>query len=128
MNELTIAKLEKIVPQFLVLDLKTACDFYVEQLGFRVDFEYEDFYAGVERDGVMIHLKLSDTPDPSRLAKQQGDHLDIYFTVDDIEALYAEYKTRGVKFTQPLQTKPWDMREFVVWDNNGYILYFGQNA
>ena len=125
---MTTAKLEKIVPQFLVLDLKAACDFYVEQLGFRVDFEYEDFYAGVVRDGVMIHLKLSDTPDPCRQAKQQGDHLDVYITVDDIEALYAEYQSRGVKFTQPLQTKPWDMREFIVWDNNGYILYFGQNA
>jgi uncharacterized glyoxalase superfamily protein PhnB len=74
----------------------------------------------------MIHLKLSDTPDPSRQAKQREDHLDVHITVDDVTALYAEYQSRGVLFAQPLETKPGGMREFVVWDNSGFILYFGQ--
>ncbi len=126
MTVLTGAKLINIVPQFLVLDLQAACSFYVEKLGFRVAFTYGDFYAGVERDGIMIHLKLSDTPDPSRQAKQREDHLDVYITVEDVTALYAEYQSRGVRFAQPLEAKPWGMREFVVWDNSGFILHFGQ--
>jgi uncharacterized glyoxalase superfamily protein PhnB len=128
MTILTGAKLITLAPQFLVLDLQAACAFYVEKLGFRVAFTYDDFYAGVERDGIRIHLKLSDTPDPSRQAKQREDHLDVYITVEDVAALYAEYQSRGVTFAQPLETRPWGMREFVVWDNSGYILYFGQNA
>lgn len=28
----------------------------------------------------------------------------------------------------PVEAKPWGMREFVVWDNNGFILYFGQDT
>src|SRR5579871_4901924 len=123
---LTEAKLTAITPQFLVLDLQAACAFYVEKLGFRVAFTYGGFYAGVARDGITIHLKLSDGPDPSRQAKQRDDHLDVYITVDDVAALYAEYQSRGVRFAQPLETKPWGMREFVVWDNSGYILHFGQ--
>ena len=125
---LTEAKLTNIAPQFLVLDLEEARTFYVEKLGFRVAFIYGDFYAGVERDGITIHLKLSDTPDPSRQVKQRDDHLDVYITVDDVAALYAEYQSRGVVFAQSLETKPWGMQEFVVWDNNGYILHFGQDA
>ena len=124
----TAAKLINIAPQFLVLDLQAACDFYLEKLGFRVAFTYGDFYAGVERDGITIHLKLSDTPDLCRQAKQQDEHLDVHITVDDIEALYAEFQSRGVSFAQPLETKPWGLREFVVWDISGFILYFGQNA
>jgi uncharacterized glyoxalase superfamily protein PhnB len=124
----TGAKLITLAPQFLVLDLQIACAFYVEKLGFRVAFTYDDFYAGVERDGIMIHLKLSDTPDPSRQAKQRDDHLDVYITVDDVAALYAEYQSRGVVFAQPLEAKPWGMREFVVWDNSGFILHFGQDV
>src|SRR5262249_52965597 len=115
-------------PQFLVLDLQAACTFYVEKLGFRLAFTFDDFYAGVERDGIMIHLKLSDTPDPGRLVKQREDHLDVYISVEDVEALYAEYQSRGVRFAQPLEVKPWGKREFVVWDNSGFILYFGQDA
>src|SRR5215469_735667 len=98
----TEAKLIAIVPQFLVLDLQAACAFYVEKLGFRVAFTYGDFYAGVERDGIMIHLKLSDEPDASRQAKQRNDHLDVYIRVDDVAALYSEYQSRGVTFAQPL--------------------------
>ncbi|HLV82022.1 MAG TPA: VOC family protein [Chthonomonadaceae bacterium] len=117
-----------VAPQFLVLDLQAACAFYVEKLGFRVSFTYEGFYAAVERDGVTIHLKLSDAPDPSRQIKQRDEHLDLYIIVDDVAALYAEYQSRGVEFAQPLETKPWGMREFVVWDNSGFILHFGQEA
>ncbi len=122
------AKLTAITPQFLVLDLQEACNFYVEKLGFHVAFVYGDFYAGVRRDGITIHLKLSDTPDPSRHAMQHDGHLDAYITVDNVAALYAEYQSRDVTFAEPLETKPWGMREFVVWDNSGYILHFGQDA
>ena len=125
---LTKPKLTAITPQFLVLDLQESCAFYVEQLGFRVAFIHGDFYAGVERDGITIHLKLSDAPDLSREAKQRDGHLDAYIAVDDVAALEAEYRSRGVLFAEPLETKPWGMREFVVWDNSGYILYFGQTA
>ena len=122
------AKLVTIAPQFLVLDLQAACDFYVTKLGFRVAFAFGDFYAAVERDGILIHLKLSDEPDPSRQVKQRDEHLDVYITVDNVEGLYAEFQSRNVVFAQPLATKPWGMREFVVWDNSGYILHFGQAA
>lgn len=122
------ARLASIAPQFLVLDLEATCDFYVEKLGFHVAFRFGDFYAAVERDGVSIHLKLSDEADPSRAVKQRDEHLDVYITVDDVEALYAEFQGRGVMFAQPLEAKPWGMREFVVWDNSGFILHFGQKA
>jgi uncharacterized glyoxalase superfamily protein PhnB len=130
-NEMAVttgARLTSIVPQFLVLDLQAACTFYAEKLGFRVAFIYDDFYAGVERDGVMIHLKHTDTPDPCRQAKQLQEHLDAYINVDDIAALYAEYQSRGVSFAQPLETQPWGKREFVLYDADGFILYFGQDA
>jgi hypothetical protein len=48
--------------------------------------------------------------------------------VDDVASLYAEYERKGVAFAQGLETKPWGAREFVVWDNSGFILYFGQNT
>ena len=128
MTVLTEAKLNAITPQFLVLDLQETCSFYVEKLGFRVAFIFDDFYAGVQRDGITIHLKHSDSPDPSRQFKRREDHLDAYITAEDVAALYAEFQSRDVVFAQPLETKPWGMREFVVWDNSGYILHFGQNA
>ena len=126
--ESTQAKLRAIAAQFLVLNLEQACAFYTERLGFRLAFVYDDFYAGVERDGMTLHLKLWDEPDPSRAFKKRGEHLDVYITTDNIDALYEEYQGRGVSFLQPLEARPWGTREFAVEDNSGYILYFGQEA
>jgi uncharacterized glyoxalase superfamily protein PhnB len=122
------ARLCSVSPQFLVLNLDKALAFYRERLGFDVAFIYSDFYAGVERDGLVIHLKLSDEADPGRAFKQQHEHLDAYFSTDDVEALYREYESRGVSFLKPLQATPWGTQEFVVLDGDGYILYFGQPA
>lgn len=125
---LSPAKLRSLAPQFLVLDLQEARAFYQDKLGFQVEFAYQDFYASVQRDGITIHLKLSDEPDPSHAFKHQNEHLDVYISTDNIEVLYAEFQSRGVNFLKPLHTTEWNTREFVVQDNSGYILYFGQTA
>jgi catechol 2,3-dioxygenase-like lactoylglutathione lyase family enzyme len=122
------AKLCSIAPQFLVLDLDQACCFYRDKLGFEVAFTYSDFYAGVTRDGLMIHLKRWDEADPSRAFKQQHEHLDVYINTDQVAELYREFQSRGVVFLKPLEPTPWGTQEFVVQDTDGYILYFGQEA
>ena len=53
-------------PQFLVNDLDEAIAFYKERLGFTTDFVYGDFYAGVSRDGAVIHLKCAPKLDAER--------------------------------------------------------------
>ena len=44
-------------PLLAVTDIKRAIEFYTEKLGFSVDFTYEDFYAGIVKDGHSIHFK-----------------------------------------------------------------------
>jgi len=119
-------RLRSIIPQFLCLDLIRSRRFYCERLGFEFLFQYEDFYAAVGRDGLTIHLKLSDEPDPSRTFKREHEHFDVYFEVQDIDAAYEEFSTAGVVFDHNLHRTPWGTREFTIADPDGYILYFGQ--
>ena len=51
---------KKMSPQLAVADIGRAIKFYTEKLGFRLDFEYEDFYAGIIKDGHSIHLKCGE--------------------------------------------------------------------
>ncbi len=122
--------LTSLAPQFLVQDLEAACAFYCRALGFEMAFRYGEppFYACVVRDGVMLHLKQTDDPEPSRRFKLEGEHLDVYIQAGDIDALHDEYVARGVPLFKPLQATPWGTREFAVQDPSGYILYFGQPA
>lgn len=48
-----------------------------------------------------------------------------YFNVDDVEGLWNDLNTI-TKICYPIETFEWGMREFAVYDNNGYILQFGQ--
>jgi len=55
-----------IAPVFRVVDLARSIGFYRDQLGFELDFSYEDFYASVHRDGCYIHLNCA-PPTPRRI-------------------------------------------------------------
>ena len=51
-----LASLTYVAPVFRVTDLARSLTFYREQLGFDLEFCYENFYASVCRDGCYIHL------------------------------------------------------------------------
>jgi hypothetical protein len=50
-----------------------------------------------------------------------------YLSVEDADALYAEYASQGVEFTRKLGNTPWRERGFVVKDCDGRLLAFGAN-
>jgi predicted enzyme related to lactoylglutathione lyase len=112
-------KIRNMSPLFLVADLEQSLDFYIQQLGFAIDFRYQDFYAGILKDGYSIHLKAGYTEPGER-----GDgHIDITFAVDDIEELFEAIKESQVTIVQPLRQMPYG-QEFYIADPNGYILAF----
>jgi predicted enzyme related to lactoylglutathione lyase len=109
--------IQRMSPQLLVTDLDVAVNFYTGQLGFGLDFRYEDFYAGIVKDGHTIHLKLG-TP-----TVKDSDNLDIVFAVANIETLYKELCSKGLTITQKLRQMPYG-REFYIADPYGHILSF----
>ena len=51
----------------------------------------------------------------------------VYFWVDDVEALYREVKGRGARIDYELCNQPYGCREFGVQDLDGYDIAFGQD-
>jgi len=47
MITITQSKIKKMSPQLLVTNLSNSIAFYTERLGFDLEFQYEDFYAGM---------------------------------------------------------------------------------
>lgn len=110
-------------PQLQVRDLARSLAWYRDVLGFEVEFEYEGFYAAVRRDGHTIHLKCGDPEPEVRARRRAADDLDIAFTVDDVDGLFAEVLSRGAEVVQPVRQMPYG-REFCVADSDGYLLGF----
>jgi hypothetical protein len=57
-STITTSKIKKMSPQLIVADINRSVEFYTKKLGFEMDFLYEDFYAGISKDGFTIHLKV----------------------------------------------------------------------
>ena len=110
-------------PQFLVTDIDRSIEFYTKTLGFAIDFRYEDFYAGVVKDGCSIHLKTGRPSLEERKNKRSNEDLDIVFSVDGIEELYKELSNKPIEIIQPLRHMPYG-KEFYIADPDGYIISF----
>jgi uncharacterized glyoxalase superfamily protein PhnB len=119
-SEPTIAS---ITPLFIVKDLDRSLKYYTEQLGFEQQFRYEDFYAGIERNGQTIHLKLGNVSQEERLNRRKNEDLDVHCSVSGIDALFEEFTGKSAEVIQSLRDMPYG-REFYVTDPDGYILGF----
>ncbi|MFT3897165.1 MAG: VOC family protein [Thermomonas sp.] len=114
------------IAQLCTIDLEGSIRFYVETLGMRLAFRHGDFYAGIEADAQPFHLKQVGEVDPSIAAVREGGHFHLYFECDDVDALAARFERKGVRFVDLPGDTGWGTREFVIEDDQGHTLYFGQ--
>jgi len=105
-----------------VQDMDQALAFYREKLGFQVDFRYQDFYAGISKDGYSIHLKLGAMQE--EYTEKTNDDLHVLFKVANIEGVNELLIKKGVRFIQPLRQMDYGKEFYIAdpWDNRiGFI-------
>jgi uncharacterized glyoxalase superfamily protein PhnB len=109
---------------FVARDVVRTAEYYRDVLGFKIEFLYGEpaFYAGVERDGVIIHLQAASE------TKRQPGHGAVNVFVTEVDALYEELKSRGANILKPPQDYPYGMRDFDVHDVDGNHLSFGMES
>ena len=127
MDTITHPRIKKMSPQLIVRDIARSIAFYTEILGFDLDFRYEDFYAGMIKDGHSIHLKSGTPSTEERKNKRKNEDLDLVFSVDGIEALFIQLLNNPVEIIQPLRNMPYG-KEFYLVDPDGYIISFLEEA
>jgi predicted enzyme related to lactoylglutathione lyase len=120
------AKIKQITPLLVVTNLERAIQFYVEQLGFTLDFRYDDFYAGIEKDGHPVHLKMVDQPAGGGILRRNDEDICLLFSVDDIAGVFREISEKTINIVQPLREMPYG-KEFYISDPDGNLIAFIDN-
>ena len=116
-------KLKNLTPIFWTEDLEATTAFYTNTLGFQCkEFDKKWGWASLEKDNVNVMLAKPNEHIPFEKPIFTGT---VYFQTDDVEKMWDEIK-ENVKICYPLETFEWGMREFAIYDNNGYMLQFGQ--
>ena len=106
-------RFEHAVPIFDVVDLAASIAYYVDKLGFEKKWDYGDppTFGCVGRDEVEIFLS------------QEGQEVarsSLSIFVQDVDALYEDYKRRGAVIRRPPTNYPWGVRRMDVQDLDGH--------
>jgi catechol 2,3-dioxygenase-like lactoylglutathione lyase family enzyme len=83
-----------VIAQLRTTDLKESIRFYTEKIGLVLEFQYEDFYAGI-RAGTSLPPELVGARSSITFVDDGDFHL--YFGTDDIAALAKRSSTRSAR-------------------------------
>ncbi|MFN0141310.1 MAG: VOC family protein [Pyrinomonadaceae bacterium] len=104
-------------------DLQGTIDFYTNVLGFVCRGRDDDWgWALLCLDDVSVMVSVPNEHTPYEKIGFTGS---FYFTTDDVEYLWNDLKDKA-KICYGIEDFEYGMREFAVYDNNGYLLQFGQ--
>jgi catechol 2,3-dioxygenase-like lactoylglutathione lyase family enzyme len=111
---------ECVIPILRVDSLAASIHFYVDVLGFKLNWggEDESTFASVSRDRQTIMLSQGEQGHPGTW---------LWIGVEDIEPLFAEYRAKGVKFREGPTNYPWAY-EMKIEDPDGHVLRFGSDT
>ena len=99
-----------------VEDVERAQQHYRDALGFDIGWLYPGGGIGaVSRPPVAIFFRKRNRP------FEPAVH---WVFAPDIDATYEEFRSRGARIVEPLEEKPWGLRQFTVEDIDGNRFYF----
>ncbi len=104
------------VPELPVADVERAQQHYRDALGFEIGWIEPDKGIGaVSRGRAVIFFRKRKRP------FEPAVH---WMYAEDIDATFQELKSSGANIVEPLEKKPWGLRQFTVRDLDGNIFYF----
>ena len=104
-------------------DLRGTVDFYVEKLGFSCNAMSEEWgWASLSLDDAGI---MFSRPNEHMPYDKIGFTGSFYFNTDDVDELWERLKDKAT-VCYGIEDFHYGMSEFAVYDNNGYLLQFGQ--
>ena len=111
-----LAPIGQLVPELPVIDVERAQQHYRDVLGFDIGWLYPGKGIGaVSRAQVAIFFRKRELP------FEPAIH---WVFAEDIDASYQELQSSGANIVEPLERKPWGLRQFTVKDLDGNLFYF----
>ena len=106
----------KLTPELPVADVERAQQHYKDVLGFEIGWlDPGKGIGSVSNGNTAIFFRKRVPP------FEPAIH---WVFAEDIDATYLELQSVGANIVEPLEKKPWGLRQFTVQDLDGNIFYF----
>ena len=116
-------KVKKLIPILYTENLQATVDFYVSVLGFQSNtLDADPTWACLQLNAVEIMISKPNEHISFTKPYFTGS---FYFRVEEVNNLWEKLKDR-CNVCYPLENFEYGMREFAIYDNNNYLLQFGE--
>lgn len=110
------------VPEIPVARIDAAVAYYVDALGFTLDWgDEQGGLAGISKGDCRLFL----ANESFRKSHGNTGPILVWVNLDgkaEVDALYAEWQASGAKLVSEPDDKPWKLREFVASDLDGNLI------
>lgn len=116
--------MQTVIPQLRMTNAQRSLAFYVDGLGFVVDWEHRF------EPGFPLFVQLTRAGQSIFLTEHTGDCKPggaVYFIVPDVDACFEDFKSRGMAPYAPPEDMPWGTREMQLRDPDGNRLRFASD-
>jgi len=112
----------KVAPLIRIFDENKAREFYVDFLGFNIDFEHRYF------DGAPLYMQVSKGECLLLLSEHYGDSspgIAISIETDELESYCSELNQKNYKYARPgIKDMPWGSKNMTISDPFGNKITF----
>ena len=116
-------RVNSLTPMLRTWDLPGTIEFYKRVLGFECEtYEPDWCWACLTHGPVSVMFSGPNEHEGDTAPSFTGS---LYLRVKDVDSLWSRLKDQA-RVCYPLETFPYGMREFAIYDNNGYLLQFGE--
>jgi GNAT superfamily N-acetyltransferase/catechol 2,3-dioxygenase-like lactoylglutathione lyase family enzyme len=107
-----------------VADVRETVTFYRDRLGFAERWLWGDppTFGCIGAGPIEVFLARQ----PGLAGRVEGHQH--FFWTEDVDALHEQHVAAGAPIVEPIENKPWNVREYAVRDCNGYELRFAGPA
>ncbi len=103
-------------PELPVRDVATAQAYFRDRMGFRIEWHHEEGRIGAVSHGdcaIFFRESIGEIHPAT-----------FWIFTEDVDAAFSELGKLGADIVDPIDNKPWGMRQFTVRDLNGNLFYF----
>ncbi len=129
-------KFNKLIPELSVLNIEKSKEFYVNVLGFKIEYERpEDKFVFLSMGEIQIMIEqVNNHWNVGELSYPFGRGINFQLEVDNIDEIANNLKTAGIKLYKDLFESHYKNgetvyheKELLVQDPDGYLLRFQQD-
>lgn len=123
-------KYNDLIPELVVSNINISKDFYINMLGFKVEYEREeDKFIFLSLGNIQLMLEEGSEDELSTMKYPFGKGINFTFGVDNVDELYSKFKVKKNFLKREIEIREFRVndkiiftKEFSILDPDGYFI------